>query len=52
MDKCFSDLLDPNANEIHAADLEDGHLQSLMQRFWAVVPRDRIVLVNQKVTPL
>ena len=49
MDKCFSDLLEPNANEIHANSLGDGYLQSLLQRFWASVPKDRIVLINQKM---
>jgi hypothetical protein len=49
MDKCFSDLLEPNANEIHANSLGDGYLQSLLQRFWASVSKDRIVLINQKM---
>ena len=48
IDKCFSDLLEPNANEIHAADLGDSYLQGLLQRFWAAAPTDRIVLINQK----
>ena len=49
VDKCFSDLLEPNANEIHAVQLDDGYLQGLLQRFWTVAPRDRLVLVNQKI---
>ncbi|MCG7358115.1 DUF3800 domain-containing protein [Roseomonas mucosa] len=49
VDKCFSDLLEPSANEIHAAALDDSYLQSLLQRFWAAVPRGRLVLVNQKI---
>lgn len=49
VDKCFSDLLEPSANEIHAAHLDDGYLQGLLQRFWSVAPRDRLVLVNQKI---
>lgn len=49
VDKCFSDLLEPNANEIHAADLNDGYLQGLLQRFWGGAPADRIVLINQKI---
>lgn len=51
MDKCFSDLLEATANEIHAVNLDDSYLQGLLQRFWAVAPRNRIVLINQKVTP-
>jgi len=50
VDKCLSDLLEPGAGEIHASRLDDGYLQGLMQRFWAAAPRDRVVLVNQKVT--
>lgn len=49
VDKCFSDLLEPNANEIHAVNLDDSYLQGLLQRFWAVAPADRIVLINQKI---
>jgi hypothetical protein len=48
LDKCFSDLLEPTANEIHASTLDDGYLQSLLQRFWQLVPQDRLVLINQK----
>lgn len=49
IDKCFSDLLELSANEIHASHLDDGYLQGLLQRFWAAVPGDRIVLINQKI---
>ena len=35
MDKCFSDLLQANANEIHASHLDDSYLQGLLERFWA-----------------
>ncbi len=48
LDKCFSDLLEPNANEIHAHALDDGYLQRLLQRFWQAVPQERIVLINHK----
>ncbi len=48
LDKCFSDLLEPSANEIHAVDLRDGYLQGLLYKFWATVPQDRVVLLNQK----
>ncbi len=47
LDKCFSDLLEPTANEIHAAAMDDGYLQGLLQRFWAAAPQDRLVMVNQ-----
>lgn len=46
--KCFSDLLEPNANEIHAANLTDGYLQGLLHRLWMDAPRDRVVMLNQK----
>lgn len=48
VDKCFSDLLEASANEIHAVHLDDGYLQSLLQRFWAAAPPDRLVLLSQK----
>jgi hypothetical protein len=51
IDKCFSDLLEPSANEIHAVDLDDGYLQGLLQRFWENAPRERVVLLNHKLTP-
>lgn len=50
IDKCFSDLLEPNAKEIHAVELNDGYLQGLLQRFWEAAPADRIVLINQRIT--
>lgn len=48
LDKCFSDLLEPSANEIHAVNLNDGYLQGLLHRLWTAAPRDRIVMLNQK----
>ena len=48
VDKRFYDLLEPNANEIHAYKLEEGYLQGLLQRFRQTVPNDRVLLVNQK----
>lgn len=48
LDKCFTDLLEPSANEIHAVNLNDGYLQGLLHRLWAAAPRDRIVMLNQK----
>jgi hypothetical protein len=49
VDKCLINLSEPGAGEIHASRLTDGYLQGLIQRFWAVARRDRVVLVNQKV---
>jgi len=49
VDRCFTGLLEANANEIHAADLDDGYLQSLLRRFWEAAPAGRVVLVNQKI---
>jgi hypothetical protein len=50
IDKCFSDLLKPNANEIHAAALDDNYLKSLLHRFWTSAPQNKLVLVNQKIS--
>lgn len=49
VDRCFTGLLEPNANEIHAAELDDRYLQGLLRRFWAAAPANRLVLVNQKI---
>jgi hypothetical protein len=51
MDKCFSDALEPNANEIHAADLDGFYLEGLLQRFCCGASRGGLVLVNQKIAP-
>lgn len=48
LDKCFSDQLEPNANEIHAANMSDGYLQGLLHRVWSEAPQDRVVMLNQK----
>lgn len=50
VDKCLSDLLPGNANELHAARLDDGYVQSLQRRFWEQAPRDRFILINQKIS--
>jgi hypothetical protein len=50
IDKCFSDQLEPSANEIHAVDLADGYLQGLMQRFWERAPKDGMIMINRKLT--
>lgn len=49
VDRCFTGLLEPNANEIHATDLDDRYLQGLLTRFGAEAPADRLVLINQKI---
>lgn len=48
LDKCFTDLLEANANEIYAVNLNDGYLQGLLHRLHAAAPQDRIVMLNQK----
>jgi Protein of unknown function (DUF3800) len=50
VDKCFSDLLEPSANEIHAVAMNDMFLKGLLQRFWSVAPRDRMIMANQKIS--
>lgn len=52
MDKCFSDLLEANANEIHAVNLDDKYLQGLLQRFWMAAPRDRVVRLDSAASRL
>ena len=47
-DKCFSDILESNVNEIHAVNLTDGYLQGLMQKFWAIAPKGRMIMINKK----
>lgn len=49
IDRCFTGLLETNANEIHATNMDDGYLQGLLHRFWEAAPADRLVLVNQKI---
>ena len=51
LDKCFSDLLEPNANEIHGVHLADGYLQGLLQRLKAAAPQERLLLQNQRFAP-
>ena len=50
IDKCFSDALEPNANEIHAVGLDDTYLQSLMARFRSVLPASTVVMINLQIT--
>jgi len=49
LDKCLSDLLEPNANELHASNLAEGYLQGLMQRFWLAAPPGRVIMINRKI---
>ncbi|HRO33913.1 MAG TPA: DUF3800 domain-containing protein [Brevundimonas sp.] len=49
VDRRFTGLLEPNANEIHAVNLDDGYLQGLLARFGAEAPADRLVMINQKI---
>jgi hypothetical protein len=48
LDKRFSDLLEANANEIHAVNLSDGYLQGLLDRLAADAALERVVMLNQK----
>lgn len=51
IDKQFSDLLEPNANEIHGASLKDDYCQTLLASFWKNVPsKNSLVLLNRKPT--
>ncbi len=49
VDRCFTGLLEENANEVHAVNMDDNYLQGLLQRFHAEGPAERIVMVNQKI---
>jgi hypothetical protein len=49
IDRCFTGLLEANANEIHAANMADDYLLGLLERFREVVPVGRVVLVNQEI---
>ena len=46
-DKSFSDLLEPNANELHAADLSKEYLQSLLARFSQTDRPHGMVMMNR-----
>lgn len=48
LDKCFSDQLEPSANEIHATKLDDVYLQSLMQRFAETCNHVPAAFLNRK----
>jgi hypothetical protein len=42
--------LAPNANEIHAGELNDDYCQTLLVNFWKNTPPDDLVLINRKPT--
>ena len=46
-DKSLSDLLEPNANELHAANLSKEYLQSLLTRFSQTDRPQGIVMMNR-----
>lgn len=48
-DKALSDLLEPNANELHATNLSKAYLQSLLARY-AQTDRPQMVLMNRLAT--
>ncbi len=50
VDKCFSDLLRPTANEVHAVALKDRYIQGLMQRFRAEASSSRVTMINNRIT--
>jgi hypothetical protein len=49
LDKCFSDQLNDSANEIHAAELNNEYLKSLMKNFHQHAPQNCFTLINRKV---
>lgn len=49
LDKCFSDHLEENANEIHASNMNDDYLKDLMSKFWRKSPSKTFILMNYKV---
>ncbi len=46
-DKSLSDLLEPNANELHAANLSREYLQSLLARFAQTDRPEGMILMNR-----
>ena len=49
LDKRLSDLLEPSAAELHAADMSDGYLQGLLGRFWTEGQAARVTMLNVAV---
>jgi Protein of unknown function (DUF3800) len=50
VDKSFSDLLNPTANEVHSANLSDAYLKDLMQRFSNTASAEHLVMINRRLT--
>jgi len=48
VDKAFSDLLDANVNEIHAAGLSNNHLQGLLGRFAQTEAPQSLLMLNKQ----
>ena len=51
-DKSLSDLLEPNANELHAANLSKEYLQSLLARYAQTDRPEGMILMNRLGTVL
>jgi hypothetical protein len=50
IDKIFSDLLDADANEIHASTLQDEYSQALLEKLRKSIPSNSVVLLNHRPT--
>jgi hypothetical protein len=50
LNKCFSDQLPDNANEVHAVNLSDEYLKNLMRDFYKNAPVNCFTLINRQVT--
>ena len=50
-DKALSDLLEPNASELHAVDLRNAYLQGLLGRFAQTDKPEGLVLINKSGVP-
>ena len=47
VDKAFSDLLEPNVNEVHAVNLANNYLQSLLGRFAQTDAPASLIMLNK-----
>lgn len=47
VDKAFSDLLEPNVNEVHAVNLANNYLQSLLGRFAQTDAPTSLIMLNK-----
>ena len=50
LDKCFSDQLETNAKEVHAANMNDEYLKDLMKRFKQSASQEHFILINRAVS--